>query len=198
MVRQKGFTLIELTLAMTIFSFMLLIVSSGFLHIVRIQESGVVSRNTQQNARLALEQVVREARTASDSAVLASGTLCLVAPSGLVLYRIKPDNRLWRATMGYNPALGTVANACNSGTIAGDSAVTATNVAVTVFAATEVQTPSAAFANPNPKSLQLRLTVTSTDFSQLNAAHTSCLAQSGSQFCSVTSLNSTASLRGTP
>jgi prepilin-type N-terminal cleavage/methylation domain-containing protein len=43
---QAGFTMIELLMAMAVFSFMLMIVSFGFIQVVRIHQSGIASRAT--------------------------------------------------------------------------------------------------------------------------------------------------------
>ncbi len=78
--RQGGFSLIELLLAMALFSFALLVISIGFLALFRIYQSGINDRRTQLNARQAIDQIVEAARGAqgfNDVTTLNAGVLCL-------------------------------------------------------------------------------------------------------------------------
>lgn len=59
---QQGFTIVELLLAMALFSFILLAVSSGVIKLIQIYTSGVGIRNTQQFARNFSEQFTQTAR----------------------------------------------------------------------------------------------------------------------------------------
>lgn len=63
--KQAGFTLIEISLAMAIFTFMLLVVSLAYINIARLYNASTVARNVQQNNRFAMEQITRVARTAN-------------------------------------------------------------------------------------------------------------------------------------
>src|SRR3989344_4757236 len=58
--KQRGFTLIELIMAMALFTFMMAIFSLGFIQIMKIYQSGVSSRRTQTAARLTMEDISRE------------------------------------------------------------------------------------------------------------------------------------------
>lgn len=62
---QKGFSLVELILAMALFSFALLVIAIGFLALFRMYESGIEDRHTQLNARQALDKVVQTGRQAN-------------------------------------------------------------------------------------------------------------------------------------
>jgi len=68
--RQAGFTLVEITLAMAIFTFMLLVVSLAYINIARLYNAGTAARNVQQNNRFALEQMTRVARTSKSVTML--------------------------------------------------------------------------------------------------------------------------------
>ncbi|HVQ43630.1 MAG TPA: type II secretion system protein [Candidatus Saccharimonadia bacterium] len=79
--QQRGFTLVELLVAMAVFGFMLLIVVSGFINIVHLHNQALASNVAQDNARTAMAELVRSVR---DSAGVVgapgagpSGTLCL-------------------------------------------------------------------------------------------------------------------------
>ncbi len=61
--KQAGFTLVEIVLAMAIFTFMLLVVSLAYINIARLYSASTAARNVQQNNRFAMEQISRVART---------------------------------------------------------------------------------------------------------------------------------------
>lgn len=63
--KQSGFTLVELLLATTFFSFILLFISVGFIQINRIYHSAVITKNAQNNARSIFEQLSRDAKEGS-------------------------------------------------------------------------------------------------------------------------------------
>ncbi len=77
MAPEGGFTLIELLVAMSIFSFMLLIVSSGFINIVHIHDQAVAANTVQDNARTTMDELVRGVRTSNAVLPSAANTLCL-------------------------------------------------------------------------------------------------------------------------
>lgn len=56
---QKGFTIVELMIATTVFSFVLLVASSGVIAIGRLYYKGVTSAKTQEAARSIIEDVSR-------------------------------------------------------------------------------------------------------------------------------------------
>src|SRR5579859_2625197 len=74
----SGFTLVELIVAMAFFSFMMAIISIGFIQITHIYQAGVSSRRTQEAGRSIMEDIAREVRSASaiDSSS-GIGVLCL-------------------------------------------------------------------------------------------------------------------------
>jgi prepilin-type N-terminal cleavage/methylation domain-containing protein len=198
---KRGLTLVELAVAMAVFALMLFLITQGFLGIIRAHQSGVASRNTQQNARLAIEQIVREGRSASDVRVLGSApnqTVCLILAGGLVEYRVV-GGRLYRATVDFNDGFDLVTNTCKTTVpFATNVPVTSTDVFVVEFVATRTPAPPPAGSPVTPPSLNVSMRLSTSDLSQLDAAHTRCLEGAGSQFCSVTQFSSTVSLRGTP
>src|ERR1700733_13320507 len=83
---QAGFTMIELLVAMTIFSFMLMIISVGFINVVKIHNQALASNNSQDNARTAINELVRAVRDSTGVSgapgIGPNGTLCLNDASG--------------------------------------------------------------------------------------------------------------------
>jgi prepilin-type N-terminal cleavage/methylation domain-containing protein len=84
---QGGFTLVELLMAMAVFSFMLLIIVVGFINVVGLHNQALAANAAQDSARSAMDTVVQGIR--DSSAVLSpttqgapSTTLCLATASG--------------------------------------------------------------------------------------------------------------------
>lgn len=61
---QRGFTFVELLVAMALFSFVMLALSISILQLFNIYQSTIGVRNTQQAARLAAEELTRASRGA--------------------------------------------------------------------------------------------------------------------------------------
>lgn len=57
--RQKGFTIVELMIATTVFSFVLLVASTGVISIGRLYYKGITNAKTQEAARAVIEDVSR-------------------------------------------------------------------------------------------------------------------------------------------
>ncbi len=60
---QRGFTFVELIIAMAIFSFILVIITSGIIRLFNIYQSGIGIRATQQNARSIADEISNRARS---------------------------------------------------------------------------------------------------------------------------------------
>ncbi len=188
---QTGFTLIELLMAMTVFSFMLLIVSAGFIQVVRIHQSGIASRATQQNARLVLDSIMKNVRVSASAASANPGQrnwLCIAKGSQTLEYAVDPTGNLRQGTIA-NPAPGTCPAPVFNATwrTLNDSAVMVTQFAVTT-------TPA---VDPGLGTAMITLTVVSrNNLNALDPTQTRCLPGSGSQFCAVTTVSSGSALRG--
>lgn len=88
---EKGFTLIELMLAMTFFSFILLFVTTGFIIVNRAYNKGLTVKLVQDEGRGLIEELTREIRTAGDSGVNV-GTSDCISVNGTMYYLNKPIN----------------------------------------------------------------------------------------------------------
>ncbi len=62
---EKGFTLIEILIAATIFATFLAISSNSLVDVLKLEQKANVLRKTQQNTRYILESIIREARNAN-------------------------------------------------------------------------------------------------------------------------------------
>ena len=196
-----GFSLIELLVAMAVFSFMLLIVSTGFIGIIKINQSTNASRLTQQSARLIIETIERKLRASSQVVVTPQNSmlsrLCLFDDSQYTEYAVDASGNLRQGTL---PSLGSTCPAL-PGDLSDWSTINTNNVSSGATDGVKVQRflPSAT-AGPGVDgglvTVQLSMTGQGVNDADLNPAKTGCLPKAGSQFCSVTTLTTTAVLRG--
>ncbi|HEX3082445.1 MAG TPA: prepilin-type N-terminal cleavage/methylation domain-containing protein [Candidatus Saccharimonadia bacterium] len=81
---EQGFTLVELLVAMAVFSFMLVIVVVGFINIVHLHNQAIASNMAQDNARTAIDEIVRAVRDSQGEITATAGpngTLCVGSPT---------------------------------------------------------------------------------------------------------------------
>lgn len=78
----RGFTLIEVLVALVLFSFVIAIAMGIFFNALRNQRSALALMAANDNAESALEQMAREMRT-SNSFTLSSGATTFTLPSGI-------------------------------------------------------------------------------------------------------------------
>jgi prepilin-type N-terminal cleavage/methylation domain-containing protein len=200
---QSGFTLVELILAMALFSFALLIITAGFLNIVRLHQSGLASRNTQQNTRYGMEDIVREARGSYRAEIVAAdpikNKLCLFitpGPGGGLQFYVDGDNlrkKSFDVTSNSNYAAQCAAQVLNSS----DPVISSSDVAIREFIVEKYVTPPSVPGDTPPESIKLKLAIASTSDSTLISGSNCNPGVGGHQFCAVTILTSSASLRGT-
>ena len=199
---QAGFTLVELVMAMAVFSFMLTIIMVGFLGVVKTHESGVVQRNTQQNARLAMDQLSKAAQRSSQAITIVTSPatvstseidkVCLASFGQNLVFEVKPIYVSASLTV-QSLTLGTIsAGQCKSA--ATFTRLTDNSSTVTQFKVTTIPKLGASLG-----AIETALSVASAyGVSDLDGSkqQTSCSPGPGSQFCSVTTIDSTAALRG--
>lgn len=71
---QRGFTVIELLLATTFFSVIIMMVTAGFIQINRSYTRGTIVRNMQNNARVLFEDISRTIRDSTPGGLVYSNT----------------------------------------------------------------------------------------------------------------------------
>lgn len=59
---SKGFTLIEMLVAMTVFSILVILVGTVFVHMLNLQRKAVNIQQTEENATFVLESMIKELR----------------------------------------------------------------------------------------------------------------------------------------
>lgn len=188
--KQAGFTLVEISLAMAIFTFMLLVVSLAYINIARLYSASTAARNVQQNNRFAMEQITRVART-SVNATITARSICFDR-SGTVFYlrSVDPDdanrNELHQARVVSPGSCGSF-NPAVPANITDDTILTsAGNFAARIAADNTVQ-----------GTLTLSIWMVSrTDLLNTVGDDLQCQQTSGSEFCAVNRLTTTVELRG--
>lgn len=90
--KNKGFTLAELLVAMSMFLVLIGIATGGFVRALRTQRATVELMAINDNAVLAIEQIAREMRTGRDFSEISGNELQFVNANGLtVLYRLNDE-----------------------------------------------------------------------------------------------------------
>jgi prepilin-type N-terminal cleavage/methylation domain-containing protein len=176
---EGGFTLVELLVAMAVFSFMLVIVVVGFINVVHMHNQAIASNMSQDNARTAMDELVRAVRDSAgvvSTTAGPSGTLCLASPTG--------QQRI------YYLNAGVLTRADNCTTRTGPQQITSSSVTVSNFEAT-VQSTGPKVVKP-----VVRLTVTmgSSNGTTIGAGTALRCRDSNQErtFCSIVTLTSAA------
>ncbi len=175
-VMSGGFTLIELLMAMSVFSFMLLIIVMGFMNIVRMHNAAVASNQAQDSARTAMNELVLAVRDSGGVTIPSAGLMCLASMAG------QPQQ--------YYVAAGalTRADGCG-GTPLNTHQITSSDVNVADFSA-------AIESDPTVVKPQVKLSLTVGSANGTTAGTGAALACKDSQadrtFCSVITLTSRA------
>lgn len=91
--KNKGFTVIELIVAMTVFVLLMSIAAGGFVHLLKNQRIVAALMAANDSASLTLEQMAREIRTGYNFCLTESGKLQFVSAirNEVVRYRINYD-----------------------------------------------------------------------------------------------------------
>lgn len=193
---QQGFTLVELLVAMSIFSFMLLIVSISFIGIVHISQAGQASATTQHSARIISETIQRQLRSAETATVaddVSPGIkrLCLYYGSTWYEYAVDGAGDL---RLGIIPS---AADCASTPALASWTQVNDANTTVRQFLPLVDVLPG-----QSGGLVTLKLSMTgagiSTSETVIDAATSdvSCAPGPNNQFCSVTRLVTASQLRG--
>jgi prepilin-type N-terminal cleavage/methylation domain-containing protein len=176
--KSDGFTMIELLVAMAVFSFMLVIIVVGFINIVKMHNQALASNMSQDNARTAMDELVRSVRDSTGVVTPAPGvpssTLCLANASG-------PQNT-------YYVTGGILYRASDCASRANPVAVTNSSVQVANFIAT-VKTAGADILKPQ---VELTITVASNNGTTTGSGATVACGPSSADraFCSAITLTS--------
>lgn len=178
--KQSGFTLVEIMLAMAIFTFMLLVVSMAYINIARLYNASTAARNVQQNNRFAMEQISRVARS--------SKTVELPTPDSKGGLTSICFNRATKFYVDNGALRQATVTSCSDAPKQEDQTLTSPGVSV---ARIEADTPG-------DSTITLRMWMASR-VDLLDTADPSklgCKTGAGSEFCAINKLETTVQLRG--
>lgn len=195
---DQGFTLVELVVAMALFSFMLLIVVVGFMNIVGLHDQAIAANATQNSARAALDQLVDAVRNSQSvqSICDSTGGNCGSPKTATEILCLNMAASAQEVFYVDNGVLYEAQN-CPAAQRVSVQALTEPSVQVTNFGAV-VQSVGASITKPE---VQLSVTVasangTSQTAGQGAAATTTCANDDNDrQYCSVITLTSGAEPR---
>lgn len=215
--RQNGFTLVELTIALAIFSALLLVMTSGVLQLYRIYQAGHEIRDTQEAARTVTQAITDDTHNSLAVAVNTPASppgspsaICLYQTvqqltntlTGVEYYVAAHDTNgtplsgslaVHRADVSTPYTIG-VAPGCPSPAAGGhDTVLTSNAVIVHAFQAAAVAPAAPAVI---PELITLKMSVESAYAQQpgdyqddlLNPGFHQCVAQVNSQYCSITDI----------
>ncbi len=198
--RQRGFTLVELVVAMAVFSMMLLIIVTGFTNIIRMHDEAVASNSAQDSARGAMDTLVSAIRDSDNVTAICDDTntncttpatptetLCLTDAAGA-------QEDFFYVGNGSDGTSGVMyqADTCSLGAGNGAQGITDPDVDVTNFSAA-VQSVGPAIVKPE---VQVSLSVgsnngtTVTNTGPSGSVTTCANNNSDREFCSVVTLTS--------
>jgi prepilin-type N-terminal cleavage/methylation domain-containing protein len=113
---ERGFTMIELLVAMAVFSFMLMIITIGVINVVKLHNQAVASNMVQDSANAAMQGLVQAVRdshgikrsVANPVNPLFGDLMCLQSNTGAAqAYFINSSNVLTRSNDCNNPTSAT-------------------------------------------------------------------------------------------
>ena len=201
---HQGFTLVELTMAMAVFSLMLLIVVAGVINIFHLYDGGLAMRDTQQDARSGLADIINEGHGAYQVS-LASHTIpgtsityqsiCYFEPGQVVEFYLASTNNNASNVGLYKLILPSRTTTCPnpatnpSGQIITSAAVTILSLAATFGGPTTYTPGSPQILNINSFSVAPQTAIANN-----SVVGNSC--RSGFVYCTVTTLQSSVSLQG--
>lgn len=181
--KQAGFTLVEISLAMAIFTFMLLVVSMAYINIARLYNAGTAARNAQQNNRFAMEQISRVGRT-SIAATATPTSICFTNSATVFYLKSVDANSPYKNEL--HQARSQKGCSDQSQLVSDTTLTSAGNYAAKI-------TSDRSSSGTITVSLWM---VSRTDLLKTVDDTLQCKQTSGSEFCAVNKLTTTVELRG--
>lgn len=199
--REQGFTIVELLMALAVFSFVLVLVTTVFIQIFRTYARGITRKEVNQSARLLLDDMSSKLKSIPSSAQVvslpANGRLCFGGYSYVWNPVVKPvgwtDNKINGTTIDTIVRIdgdigGTACSDLSPNiTVGTPRSLFSNRVGVQTVSATQASQVSGVYT------ISVTTSTKSTDL--LNAANQCKQGIVGSQFCSQITLTETIARR---
>jgi prepilin-type N-terminal cleavage/methylation domain-containing protein len=202
--KQQGFTIVELIIALTVFSLALVIALTGFITVVRIYRNSLAQRDSQVYARAVMDTIVRDARSAKSVEVVTNPSntnlddFCLDFGGSKERYFANISGTPPTFAFGKVQYASAAVCAVNSASgLAGD--VVGTLQYVTSYPKVSLTQIKITPIVSSGKQIGMQITETvayKPGSSLLDVAQTSCTPGPGSEFCATTTLTSSVTFLG--
>lgn len=183
--KQKGFTLVELMMAMAFFSFILLFITTGFVIVSRAYNKGLTVKLIQDEGRSIVEELTREIRVSSSDDINVAVDDC-ISVSGSLYYLYKPASSTPPYDL-YKVQDGSTCDSYDETVITGER-VLADRVSVQFMDASEL-------SSTGVYSLKIVLSTNDTTLITASGEGAECTTDNGGQYCDVVTMSTVISTR---
>lgn len=201
--KQKGFTLVELTIAIAIFGMVLVIISVAIFGIIKIYRSSIAQRDTQINAHFAMDTMVRDIRSAQGiTKINVNGCTasCPTIPPNPRFDQFCVQTDLLEGYRYYVHPLSkqlhrvsdSIPATCSPGSTGEDASSDQTFTADTV----QILDLQIVEYNTGGSGVGAKISIIVGSKSGIVIGETTCQAAKGSEFCSVTGLETSVAIQG--
>ncbi len=187
--KEKGFTLVELLLAMALFSFILLFATTGFIIINRAYNKGLTVKLVQDEGRKLVEELTREIRVSSAEGIDTVSKPDCISLNGYRYYWSIPMSGAANSPGRLLKEEGK--NCADSIVIASPGGVDVLNtrIGVQFMAVTRVA------ASTSTYSVKVVLSTADTDLVDTTGENATCTTNSGNQYCDIVTLTTVVNSR---
>lgn len=191
--KQRGFTVIELLLATTFFSVIIMMVTAGFVQINRSYTRGTLVHNMQNNARVLFEDISRSIRDSTPGGLAYSNT----QPYRLCLPGVRYGWNQFNGTVRSNESLPSNAAMLKSYDSSSCTSAIPSNASATLGDNMLVQHMSITPINPGNNRVVRFIMVISSPTAELveQGENARCRPDRNSQYCDVVRLETVITLR---
>ena len=199
---SNGFTIIELLIATTVFSLVLLLCSAGLIHVGRTYNKGLTTARTQEAARSIIDEISRSIQfsggTIATTPTQRSDGTPYVFCIGSQRYTVVTDRQLKDQLSGATQFGNVLVTDAFAGCSAGSPALPLTSSSFSIASvpgARELLSPNMRIARLEVNSIgsdlyRIIIRVVHGDDDLLDPAHDNCLnVKAGTQFCAVSELS---------
>jgi len=185
----KGFTLVELLLAMAFFSFILLFITTGFIIVNRAYTKGLTTKLVQDEGRHLMEQLTREIRVAD---LIETTTNCVAIDGTAYSWNLNADS----SNPTHSPKiLIRQENTSCSGALTDVNLITDPGVERILNERVAIQDMKVTQLSGEFYKIYMKLSTTETDIIDGSGAGATCSVTTGDQYCDIVEMTTVVSMR---